>query len=561
VPNTVPEVLSTGSGQDLPVVIAAMPIGVRERRIAFGIIIIVAIIDAITIAFGNLQLARVDSFIPVIQTVMCVVDLVTAALLFAQYAIHPMRAVLAVASGYLFSGFFAFMQTLAFPGAYSPSALIGDGINSAAWIFVLWHTTFPLSLMLYAVLKDNDATTNLLPRSIGFNIAGSIVCTLAATAALTWLAVGGIKYLPALYVNLVQQNLFASYIDIFLWTVNIVTFVLLFVRSSTVLDFWLMIVLFAWWPNFLVAAYYLVVRFSAGWYMARVIALMASSTLLVVLLTESTTLYGRLANAYLLLRRERATLQRERENKLTNLEAAVAAITHEVRQPLTGISIKSAAARRFLRRHPPDIDRAQSILDEVERAGFRADEVLKSIRALFRRTNQEQEQIDANELALEAIQIVGGDLPKNRIVVNMQLTDALPFIIGHRGQLLEVLLNLIQNSIDAMRTITDGSRTLRVATALYGVEAVVISVEDSGPGIEPSKAPSIFDAFVTTKANGMGLGLAISQTIIERHNGQITVAASVSGGAHFQVTLPTVERSVSASKEILHSGSRLRGDT
>jgi hypothetical protein len=112
VTKTAVEALPAGSSEDdLPTVIAAMPISVRERRIAFGFIIVLAIIDLITIAFGNIQLARVDSFIPVIQTVMSVVDLVTAALLFAQYAVHPARAVLAVASGYLFSGFFAFIQT------------------------------------------------------------------------------------------------------------------------------------------------------------------------------------------------------------------------------------------------------------------------------------------------------------------------------------------------------------------------------------------------------------------------------------------------------------------
>jgi len=536
VPNTATEALSARSDQDLPIVIAAMPISVRERRIAFSTIIILAIIDAITIAFGSVQLARVDAFIPVIQTVMCVVDLVTAALLFAQYAIYPARAVLAVSSGYVFSGLFAFIQTLAFPGAYSPTALIGDGIDSAAWLFVLWHTTFPLSLMLYALLKDEDVTANLPRRSIGFNIASTIVGTLAATAALTWLAANGIKYLPTLYVNLVQQTLFASYIDISLWALNIMTFVVLFVRRRTVLDFWLMIVLFAWWPNFLVAAFYTVVRFSAGWYLARMIALMASSTLLVVLLTESAALYGRLASAYLQLRRERAMLRLERENKLTNLEVAVAAITHEVRQPLTGISTKSAAARRFLGREPPDINRAQTILDEVERASFRADEVLKSVRALFRRTNSEQEQIDVNELTLESIQILRGDLTQNGIIVNTQLTDELPLIMGHRGQLQQVLLNLVQNAIDAMRAIP--ARTLRVATELSGVEAVVISVEDSGPGIEPKRATSIFDAFVTTKAKGMGLGLALSHMIIERHGGQISVRPGANNGAHFRITIP-----------------------
>jgi hypothetical protein len=153
---------------------------------------------------------------------------------------------------------FAFLQTLAFPGAYAQAGLIGDGIDAPAWFFILWHTTFPLSLILYALSKDKGVTTNPPSGSIGANITGTIACVLAATAALTWLAADGVKYLPSLYVNVVRQTLFASYIDIFLWAVNIVTFVSLFVRRRTVLDFWLVIVLFAWWPNFLVAAFYTV---------------------------------------------------------------------------------------------------------------------------------------------------------------------------------------------------------------------------------------------------------------------------------------------------------------
>jgi C4-dicarboxylate-specific signal transduction histidine kinase len=129
------------------------------------------------------------------------------------------------------------------------------------------------------------------------------------------------------------------------------------------------------------------------------------------------------------------------------------------------------------------------------------------VRALFRRTNEGQQPIDVNELALEAIQILRRELTQNGIIVNTQLAYELPLIMGDRGQLQEVLLNLVQNSIDAMETKTDGGRVLHVRTELHGAEAIVISVEDSGPGIEPKKMASVFDPFVTTKAKGMGFGL------------------------------------------------------
>jgi C4-dicarboxylate-specific signal transduction histidine kinase len=231
---------------------------------------------------------------------------------------------------------------------------------------------------------------------------------------------------------------------------------------------------------------------------------------------------------------------------LTNLAAVVAAITHEVRQPLTGISTKSAAARRYLGQEPPNIDRARTILSELASASFRIDEVLKSVGALFRSTNPEQEPIDVNELILQATQVMRDELARHDIIVNTQLTDELPLVVGHRGQLREVLLNLIQNAIDAMKTITDRSRVIRVGTELQDAKAVVISMEDSGPGIEPKKMTSVFDAFVTTKATGMGLGLALSQMIIERHAGQIVVVPSANHGAHFRITLPIKNGSSSA---------------
>ena len=155
--NVAVESSSVGSDQDLPITIAAKPISTRDRNIALATIVVLAILDAIVIPFASVHLHRVDPFIPVLQTVMCAVDLLTAALLFAQYSIQPLRAIIPVASGYVFSGLFAFIQTLAFPGAYSPTGVIGDGLNSAAWFFVLWHTTFPLALIVYVFTKDSDA--------------------------------------------------------------------------------------------------------------------------------------------------------------------------------------------------------------------------------------------------------------------------------------------------------------------------------------------------------------------------------------------------------------------
>jgi PAS domain S-box-containing protein len=291
---------------DFPIVIATMPATARQRKAAFGAFIVLVAFVAVTIPFANVQLAHVEAFVPVIQTVMCVADLLTAALLFAQYSVYPNRAVLVLASGYLFGGLFAFLQTLAFPEAYAPAGLIGDGINSAGWLFVLWHTAFPLSVIVYALSKHAGESAERRGASAGVTIGFVIACVLALTAGSTWLVTAGAGYLPSLYESVTRQAPFANDITLFLALLNATTLVLLFIRRRTILDHWLIVTLLAWLPNFVVSILFTVVRFTIGWYASRVYALFAGSSLLFVLLAETAMLHARLANAIVLLRRERA---------------------------------------------------------------------------------------------------------------------------------------------------------------------------------------------------------------------------------------------------------------
>src|SRR5436190_2633521 len=139
---------------DFPLIIANMPATGQQKAIAFGVAVLLVLTAAVTAPFASIQLGRVDAFIPVLQTTLSAADLITATLLLAQYSIQPQRALLALAGGYMCSGSFAFLQTLAFPGGYAPAGVIGDGPNSPAWIYVLWHTTFPAAILIYALSKD-----------------------------------------------------------------------------------------------------------------------------------------------------------------------------------------------------------------------------------------------------------------------------------------------------------------------------------------------------------------------------------------------------------------------
>jgi signal transduction histidine kinase len=246
-------------------------------------------------------------------------------------------------------------------------------------------------------------------------------------------------------------------------------------------------------------------------------------------------------------------LQRERNNKIMNLEAMVASIGHEVRQPLTAIASNGNAALRFLGHEPPNLEEAKSALNKMVANSHRASEVFDNIRALFGETNRRQELINLKELTLGVLESFRDELKEHGITSHSELTSALPPVMGHRGQLQEVFINLIHNAIDAMDDIKDNRRVLQVRAEPSRGNAIVVVVEDSGSGVDPKRSQSIFDAFVTTKPNGMGLGLAICRMIIERHGGQLSVTPAQPRGSIFRVTLPAGH----AERRTAHSPQRV----
>jgi signal transduction histidine kinase len=233
-----------------------------------------------------------------------------------------------------------------------------------------------------------------------------------------------------------------------------------------------------------------------------------------------------------------AMLERERSNKLMNLEAMAASIGHEVRQPLTTIAMSGDAVLRSLARAPFDLQEVRSGLNVMISESHRASQVFDSLPALFGRANEAREPTDVNELALGVLQPLSSELKDHGIATSLRLGSELPRVIVHRGQLQEVIVNLIRNAIEAMNSVNDDRRVLQVTTGRQGIDAVIITVEDSGPGIEADQLENIFTAFVTTKPHGTGLGLAICRMIIERHAGQLTAISDGRNGALFQIVLP-----------------------
>jgi PAS domain S-box-containing protein len=249
-----------------------------------------------------------------------------------------------------------------------------------------------------------------------------------------------------------------------------------------------------------------------------------------------------LRRAELALRDAVITLEGERDNKLMNIEVVTASIAHEVRQPLAAIAANGGAALKFMQRVPLDLEKVREILYQMMDDCNRVSEVFDTIRALFRRVDQKREPTVINEVILDALESMREELKDHDIATETDLAPEPLRVDGHRNQLRQVIFNLIHNAIESMDNTIDRRRVLRVITKSQGPDAIIVAVEDSGPGIAPRELDGIFDPFITTKPDGMGLGLAICRMIVERHDGKLSASSDGKNGARFQLVLPIIAR-------------------
>jgi signal transduction histidine kinase len=533
----VPRASAGGSAReedlDSPLVFVNMPAAGRQKTVAIGVAVLLVVAAVAIAPFASIQLGRFDAFVPVLQTALSIADLMTAALIFAQYSIHPQRALLAVASGYMFSGSFAFLQTLTFPGGYAPNGLIGDGSNSASWMYVLWHTTFPAAILVYAFSKDAIRFSNASGNSVRANVITTVACVLATVAIATWIVTTKTKYLPVFYPSDVNaQTRFGNYVNFSLWLWGATVLAVLFTRRRTVLDLWLMVALLACMPNFLVAIIGSSVRFTVGWYAARGFVLFSSCVLLTVLILETMFLYLRLASVITLQRREST-------NRLLSVDAVTSAIAHELNSPLGAIALNANTALLQLRAAPRDLEGMEDILRDIENDSLRASSIISSIRDLTNKTNDEDAVTSAEDAGRIALRLLKHDLQINKISVITDFQGNLPMVRIAGIKLQQVLLNLVRNAIDAMCSSPTGVRRLRLRTSFDGDSTVLMSIQDSGVGIPEGDRKHIFDPFFTTKPDGMGLGLAISSALLEKSGGKLRLTRSDTDGSTFELAIPT----------------------
>jgi signal transduction histidine kinase len=220
------------------------------------------------------------------------------------------------------------------------------------------------------------------------------------------------------------------------------------------------------------------------------------------------------------------------------MDAMAASIAHEIGQPLGAIVANANAGRRWLTQTPPNLDEALLALNRVATDGNRAAEVIGSVRAMFKKGAHGRVSFNVNDLVREVIAMLEIDLRTQQVSVSTNLNDGIPLLLGDRGQLQQVFLNLMMNAIEAMDTVTDRVRMLSVTSnTIQEPSGVMVTIEDSGTGIKGDK-DRIFESFFTTKSSGTGIGLAICRSIVEAHGGTLAAFANKPYGTIFRVALP-----------------------
>lgn len=492
-----------------------------------------ATVFAVTLPFRRVQLATLDTFVPIVNTVGGLNDLITALLLYTQFAAARKRGLLALAAGYLFSGLLLIPYQLVFPGAFAPTGLLGANLQTAPWLYLSHMYAIVIGAIMYAMDDSDYGASSPNARRIGAAIARNAALVTALVIFVTWFATARANLLPPIMRDSLRPS---SAFDPIRSTLQITSTLLIIIvfrrRRASILDLWLQVALVSWALELVLAAI-VPARFSLVFYVARSMGVVCSSVVLVALLVESMTLHSRLALAM-------AARHHEREGRRTAIDVIIGSIAHELRQPLAAIAANGIAGARLSESVGTGPDELREIFDEIQTSALRAGEILKSISALASASATEWQSIDVNDVVRQSVKMVKMDLDAAQVEVRLDLTPELTPIHGHRGQLIQVLVNGLTNALDSIAQVRDRPRQLDIRTAPRPDGGVSILIEDCGAGIDADVRDRVFDPFYSTKAAGMGLGLSICQSIVNAHGGALSLDARPGQGAVFRVDLPNL---------------------
>ena len=519
---------------DSAIFLSNLPPTPQQRRLTLTVVLFLLLSYGAIVPFFAVEVSQPSGFIEIVLTAILTSNFLTAGLLLSQCAILRSSGLLVLGNSYLFSSLLMIPYLLTFPGIFTQKQILGSSIEAAPFLYVWWHAGFLLGVASYAMLK------NVPLKSVHLFFSFGILMTVGVITILVWVIVHYGETLPSLLDNDFRLTSIGRSVAKVELAFALFAFAILWTNRSSALDYLLAVVLWLIILELSTIAFFYIERNSLGVTFSRAYFAIAAIVMLAAILAESTRLYAAVARANLML-------HQERDNRLMNLQAMAASIAHEVRQPLAAIVTNGSAALRFLAKTPPDLTEVRAALNRIIDDGHRTSDVFDGIRALFGKASQERQAIAINDIVRVAFENLRAQLQANKVELHSDLADKLPIINGNRAQLQEAILNLLHNAIEAMAAVTDRDRTLRVKSGISGRGAITLEIHDSGPGISQETLRTIFDAFVTTKSHGMGLGLAICRMIAEDHGGSVSATNGVHG-AVFKLTLPVSSSEQAAAK-------------
>jgi signal transduction histidine kinase len=500
-------------------------------------LVVVAGALVVTAPVARVSLTNTEILLPAYAAAVFLNELITAVLLLALFSVQRSRAVLVLSIGYLFSGLMVVPWALTFPGVFASLGLPEPGLQSTASIATLRRLGFPLFVLAYALLKNSDLSARSSHAPVRGAILRSVAGVVAIASGFTWLIVTGDDALPQFMSDTRNVSELWQYVPATAVLLYLTGLIVLWRRQRSMLDFWLIIVLCTLLIELVHLSYLSAgIRLSVGWWAGRLYGLTSASLVLLVLLSQTTTLYARLARSV-------SAERRAREDRLVTMEALSALIAHEVNQPVASMVTNADAGLRWLGRTSPNLEETRAALKRIVSDGHRTGKVIEGIKTMFKKSAQERVPLNLNHLISDVLRRSQGEVQLGRVSVEAELDERLPLTTGNPTQLQQVVSNLTSNAIEAMSSVTDRSRVLRVRSERHAPGGVLVSVGDSGIGLDPEHKDQIFEPFFTTNRNGMGMGLMFCRSIVEAHGGRLWATDNVPHGAIFQFVLPHNEDS------------------
>jgi signal transduction histidine kinase len=504
-----------------------------QRRLALGVSLLILAAFIVTVPFGRIAGPTSPKVAVALHTVLAVNDLITAVLLFGQYSIQPARRVVVLAGGYLFTAMISIPFLLSFPGPLPSAEFFDIGPRSAPWLYAVWHGGLSLAVIAYSSVPEQQEAGE--QRIIRRRIVVTASAALAAATAIGIFAIVGHDWLPVGKIGAEYTATGLTAVSTLVALPLIALALLARRRPYAVLDQWLMVVMFAWLCTIVLAAVSGTNRYDIGFYGSRGFAMVASTIVLIVLLSEINTLYARAIG--------------ERERRLKEIEAVaihlsrvselgqdISSLIHEVSQPLTTISIYLTVSLQHL--NSSNTKELRQDLKLAQSETMRAIDIVHHLRDFIKRREGKMQIVDVPKILQEAgrLALVG---VRQTPIVTTQCNPNAARAFCDPVQIEQVVFNLVRNAAEAMAE--SAERALTMTAALDGDGMVQIMVADTGAGLTPDVRARLFEPFVTSKANGLGVGLSISRAIVEAHGGLLVAKDNPGGGTVFSFTIPVAQ--------------------